>query len=234
MIVALDRGQVTRTQVAAGVVFSREYAVDVVEAGYQALLGRGVDASNPTEAQNVQTLADQKGKLTRVTFEQRMRNGDWRQRKREIYDNGNSAVILPYDAQRQTVLLTRRLRLPIYLQDGLESSVEACAGKLDGEKAETRIIKEMEEELGYRIGTVERLFELYVSPAAVMEKIEYFTCAYSPADKVSEGGGLAEEGEDIEVIEATLEEAVAMIAAGEIIDAKTVVLVHFLTGRVRG
>jgi nudix-type nucleoside diphosphatase (YffH/AdpP family) len=190
--------------------------------------------SQTVRIKDVQTLADQKGKLTRVTFEQRTRSGDWRQRKREIYDNGNSAVILPYDAQRQTVLLTRQLRLPMYLQDGLESSVEACAGKLDDEKAETRIIKEMEEELGYRIGIVERLFELYVSPAAVMEKIEYFTCAYSPADKVSEGGGLAEEGEDIEVIESTLAEAAAMIEAGEIIDAKTVVLVQFLRGRVRG
>jgi nudix-type nucleoside diphosphatase (YffH/AdpP family) len=190
--------------------------------------------SQTVRIKDMQTLADQKGRLTSVTFEQRMRSGDWRQRKREIYDNGNSAVILPYDSQRQTVLLTRQLRLPMYLQDGLESSVEACAGKLDDEKAETRITKEMEEELGYRIGTVERLFELYVSPAAVMEKIEYFTCAYSPADKVSEGGGLAEEGEDIEVIEATLEEAAAMIEAGEIIDAKTVVLVQFLRGRVRG
>jgi nudix-type nucleoside diphosphatase (YffH/AdpP family) len=190
--------------------------------------------SQTVRIKDMQTLADQKGKLTSVTFEQRTRSGDWRQRKREIYDNGNSAVILPYDAQRQTVLLTRQLRLPMYLQDGLESSVEACAGKLDDEKAETRIIKEMEEELGYRIGTVERLFELYVSPAAVMEKIEYFTCAYSPADKVSEGGGLAEEGEDIEVIESTLAKAAAMIEAGEIIDAKTVVLVQFLRGRVRG
>jgi GDP-mannose pyrophosphatase NudK len=190
--------------------------------------------SQTVRIKDMQTVADQKGKLTRVTFEQRTRSGDWRQRKREIYDNGNSAVILPYDAQRQTVLLTRQLRLPMYLQDGLESSVEACAGKLDDEKAETRIIKEMEEELGYRIGTVERLFELYVSPAAVMEKIEYFTCAYSPADKVSEGGGLAEEGEEIEVIEATLAKAAAMIEAGEIIDAKTVVLVQFLRGRVRG
>jgi nudix-type nucleoside diphosphatase (YffH/AdpP family) len=190
--------------------------------------------SQTVRIKDMQTLADQKGKLTSVTFEQRTRSGDWRERKREIYDNGNSAVILPYDAQRQTVLLTRQLRLPMYLQDGLESSVEACAGKLDDEKAETRIIKEMEEELGYRIGTVERLFELYVSPAAVMEKIEYFTCAYSPADKVSEGGGLAEEGEDIEVIEATLAKAAAMIEAGEIIDAKTVVLVQFLRGRVRG
>src|SRR3954452_16562611 len=179
----------------------------------------------------IQTLAQAKGKLTNVTFEQRRRSGDWQQRKREIYDNGNSAVILPYDAQRQTVLLTRQLRLPMYLQDGLESSIEACAGKLDGEKAETRIIKEMEEELGYRIAKVERLFSLYVSPAAVAEKIEFLTCNYSAADKVSEGGGLADEGEDIEVIETTLARAAAMIASGEIIDAKTVILIQHLSDR---
>jgi GDP-mannose pyrophosphatase NudK len=181
----------------------------------------------------IQTLAQAKGKLTNVTFEQRRRSGDWQQRKREIYDNGNSAVILPYDAGRGTVLLTRQLRLPIYLQDGAESSVEACAGKLDGEKAEKRIMKEMEEELGYRVENVERLFELYASPAAIMEKLEFFTCTYSPRDRVSQGGGLAEEGEDVEVVETSLEQAAAMVAAGEIIDAKTVVLIQYLQQRIR-
>ena len=188
--------------------------------------------SQTVRIKSTQTLAQRKGKLMLVTFEQRTRSGEWRERSREIYDNGNSATILPYDAKRKTVLLTRQLRLPIYLQDGLESSVEACAGKLDGEKPETRIVKEMEEELGYRIAKVERLFELYVSPGAVMEKIVFFTCGYSPADKVSEGGGLPEEGEDIEAIETTLKEAAGMIAAGEIIDAKTVILVQFLRERV--
>jgi GDP-mannose pyrophosphatase NudK len=189
--------------------------------------------SETVRIKEMQILAQQKGKLTLVTFEQRTRSGEWRERKREVYDNGNSAAILPYDAERKTVLLTRQLRLPMYLQDGLENSIEACAGKLDGEKPEIRIVKEMEEELGYRIPKVERLFELYVSPASIMEKIVYFTCAYSPADKVSEGGGLPEEGEDIEVIETTLEQAAAMIASGEIIDAKTVVLIQCLGARVR-
>src|SRR6267142_6882149 len=188
--------------------------------------------SQKVRIKSMQTLAQQRGKLTLVTFEQRTRSGEWRERKREVYDNGNSATILPSDAQRKTVLLTRQLRLPMFLQDGLESSIEACAGKLDGETAERRIIGEMEEELGYRIAKVEKLFELYVSPGAIMEKIVFFTCAYSPADKVSEGGGLPEEGEDIEVIETTLEQAAAMIAAGEIIDAKTVILVKFLRERV--
>src|SRR5258707_12521300 len=112
----------------------------------------------------MQTLAHQWGKLALVTLEQRTRSGLWRERTREIYDNGNSAAILPYDPQRGTVLLTRQLRLPIYLQDGLEGSIEACAGKLDGKTTEKRIIEEMEEELGYRSARVELRFELYVRP----------------------------------------------------------------------
>lgn len=182
---------------------------------------------------DVETIAHDKGKLLNVSYEQRRRDGEQQRRKREIYDNGNSAVILPYDPDHKTVLLTRQLRLPVFLQDGTERTVEACAGKLDGEKAEQRIVKEMQEELGYRIAKVQPLFELYVSPAAVMEKISFFTCAYSPADKVSDGGGLKEEGEDIDVVEVTLEKAAAMIATGEIVDAKTVVLVQYLSSRVQ-
>lgn len=182
---------------------------------------------------DIQTLAPHKGKMMSVTFEQGRRDGSWQRRTREVYDNGNSAVVLPYDANRNTVLMTRQFRLPSYLQDGIERAIEACAGKLDGERADRRIVKEIEEELGYRIAKVDRLFELYVSPAVVMEKITFFTCAYSPADKVSEGGGLADEGEDIEVIETTLDKAAAMIAAGEIIDCKTIILVQVLKDRIR-
>ena len=182
---------------------------------------------------DVETIAHNKGKLISVSYEQRRRNGEAQRSQREIYDNGNSAAILPYDPGRKTVLLTRQLRMPIFLQDGIERSVETCAGKLDGETAERRIVKEMEEELGYRVTEVQRLFELYVSPAAIMEKIVFFTCAYSPADKVSDGSGLKGEGEDIEVVETTLPQAAAMIAAGEIIDAKTVVLVQYLINRMQ-
>jgi GDP-mannose pyrophosphatase NudK len=181
---------------------------------------------------DVEIIAHNKGKLVSVSYEQRRRDGEPQRRKREIYDNGNSAVILPYDPDRKTVLLTRQLRLPIFLQDGMERTVEACAGKLDGEEAEQRIVKEMQEELGYKITKVQRLFELYVSPAAIMEKISFFTCTYSPADRVSGGGGLKEEGEDIDVVETPLEEAAAMIATGEIVDAKTVVLIQYLSSRM--
>src|SRR5258707_14664425 len=93
---------------------------------------------------SMQTLAYQRGKLALVTFEQRPRSGEWRERTREVYDNGNSATILPYDPQRRTVLLTRQLRLPMYLQDGLESSIETCAGKLDGETGQRLITEERE------------------------------------------------------------------------------------------
>jgi nudix-type nucleoside diphosphatase (YffH/AdpP family) len=181
---------------------------------------------------DLETLAHDNGKLFSVSYEQRRRDGEQQRRKREIYDNGNSAVILPYDADRQTVLLTRQLRMPVFLQDGIERTLEACAGKLDGEEAERRIVKEMEEELGYRVTKVRRLFELYVSPATIMEKIAFFTCAYSPADKVSDGGGLKDEGEDIEVVETGLREAAAMVASGEIFDAKTVVLIQYLSSRM--
>lgn len=180
----------------------------------------------------IETIAHAKGKLVSVNYEQRRRDGEQQSRTREIYDNGNSAVILPYDSDRKTVLLTRQLRLPIFLQDGKAKTLEACAGKLDGEAPETRIVKEVEEELGYRVTSVERLFELYVSPAAIMEKIVFFTCTYSPADKVSAGGGLKDEGEDIEVVETSLERAAAMIATADIIDAKTVVLIQYLRHRV--
>src|SRR3954447_3664276 len=113
---------------------------------------------SPVRIIDIQTLADAKGKLTSIAFEQHRRDGHRQQRTREVYDNGNSAVVLPYDAARKTVLLTSQLRLPIYLQDGSERSIEACAGKLDGESAETRIVEEIEEELGYRIAKLERLF----------------------------------------------------------------------------
>jgi GDP-mannose pyrophosphatase NudK len=190
--------------------------------------------SETVHIRNIETLVQsKKGKLMSVSYTQRRRDSEQQQRKREIYDSGNSAVVLPYDLARKTVLLTRQLRLPIFLQDGEENVLEACAGKLDGATAEERIRKEIKEELGYRIVEVERLFELYVSPASIMEKTFFFTCSYSPAQRVSGGGGLKEEGEDIEVVEMTLENAAKMVATSQIIDAKTVVLIQYLSARVR-
>lgn len=173
-------------------------------------------------------IAKSKGSLTRVEYAFRTSKGAWKDNTREYYDNGNSAVVLPYDPARKTVLLTRQLRIPPFIQDGIESMVEACAGKLEDEDPETRILKEIEEELGYRIASAEKLFDLYMSPAGFMERITFFLCRYGPSDKVSGGGGLADEGEDIEVIELELAEARKLVARGEIRDAKTVVLLQAL------
>jgi GDP-mannose pyrophosphatase NudK len=192
----------------------------------------------PQSSQSVQidecaTIAKAKGVLTQVRYRFRGHRGEWKENEREIYDNGNSAVALPFDPERSTVLLARQLRMPPFLQDGRESFLEACAGKLEGEDPEKRMIKEIEEELGYRIGKLDRLFELYMSPASFMEKITFFTCRYSPADKVSKGGGLADEGEDIEVTEIDIGKASAMIG-NDIVDAKTVILIQSLNHRLRG
>jgi GDP-mannose pyrophosphatase NudK len=173
-------------------------------------------------------LSQQKATLAKVDYRFRTRQGKWKDHSWEVYDNGDSAVALPHDPRRGTILLTRQLRLPPFLGEGRETMLEACAGKLEGEAAEPRMIKEIEEELGYRIRHLDRLFELYVSPATVMEKITFFSCRYTPADRVSGGGGLANEGEDIEVVELELSEAVALIGSGGIVDAKTVILVQQL------
>ena len=190
----------------------------------------------PRSSQNVlveecATIAKANGVLTQVRYWFRNRRGDWKENKREIYDNGNSAAVLPFDPARGTVLLTRQFRMPPFLRDGRESFIEACAGKLEGETPEKRMIKEIDEELGYRIEKLDRLFELYISPAGFMEKIAFFVCRYTPADKVSEGGGLADEGEDIEVIEVELDKASAMIG-NDIVDAKTVILIQSLNCRL--
>jgi GDP-mannose pyrophosphatase NudK len=139
------------------------------------------------------------------------------------------------------VLLTRQLRLPVFLQNGTERTVEACAGKLDGEQAEQRIVKEMQEELWLQDRESAAIVRALCKSSRDHGKDLVFTCAYSPADKVSDGGGLKEEGEDIDVVETTfidvvettLEGAVAMIATGEIVDTKTVVLIQYLSQRVR-
>jgi GDP-mannose pyrophosphatase NudK len=182
------------------------------------------------ETQDV--VARAKGTLTRIGYRFRDRRGEWKQNTREVYDNGDSAVVLPYDPQRGTILLARQPRIPPFLHDGRETLLEACAGKLEGEAAEPRMVKEIEEELGYRINRLDRLFELYMSPAGFMENITFFACSYSPSDRVSKGGGLAQEGEDIEVVEIEFRKAVSMIGTGEIADAKTVILLQHLELRL--
>ena len=165
--------------------------------------------------------------LRSFTFDYLGNDGEWSEQRREVYDRGNGATILLRDETRDTVLLTRQFRLPAYLNghpDGM--LLEAPAGLLDGDDPETAIRREAEEETGVRVGEVRRLFEVFMSPGSVTERVHFFAAPYARADRVAAGGGVAAEGEDIEVVELKLAEAIAMIERGEIVDGKTVLLLR--------
>lgn len=177
---------------------------------------------------SVELLSDDWAKLTKTTFDYRRNDGVWETQIRQTYDRGDGAAILPFDRERSTVLLVRQFRYPAFVTGHPEPLVEACAGLLDQHDPETAIRKEAEEELGYRLRAVRRLYAPYTSPGSVTERLTFFVADYTPADRISAGGGAADEGEDIEVLEMTLEEALAGIRDGSIIDAKTIMLIQHL------
>lgn len=166
--------------------------------------------------------------LKKITFERTTRNGSAQRQAREVYDRGNGATILLYDPARRTVVLTRQFRLPAFMNGHSGYLIETAAGLLDDASPEERIRLEAEEETGYRIGTVEPVFEAFMSPGSVTERLHFFMAPYSAADRIGAGGGLAEEGEDIEVLELGYDAAFAMIASGEIADGKTIMLLQQL------
>lgn len=177
---------------------------------------------------SVEILSDDWAKLTKTTFDYRRSDGTWETQIRQTYDRGDGAVILPFDRERSTVLLVRQFRYPAFVTGHPEPLIEACPGLLDDHDPETAIRKEAEEELGYRLRDVRRLYAPYMSPGSVTERLSFFTADYTPADRVSDGGGAADEGEDIEVLEITLDEALAQIRDDRIIDAKTIMLIQHL------
>lgn len=177
---------------------------------------------------SVEILSDDWARLTKTTFDYRRNDGVWETQIRQTYDRGNGAVILPFDRERSTVLLVRQFRYPAFVTGHPEPLVEACAGLLDNHDPETAIRKEAEEELGYHLRDVRRLYTPYMSPGSVTERLTFFIADYTPADRISDGGGAADEGEDIEVLEMTLDEAMAQIRDGAIIDAKTIILIQHL------
>lgn len=166
--------------------------------------------------------------LNKVTFDFLRKDGVWITQKREVYDRGNGAGILLYNREQKTIILTRQFRLPSYL-NGNETGmmIEVCAGLLDQDQPEQCIIRETEEETGYRIKSVQKILETFVSPGAVTEILHLFVGEYDETMKVNEGGGLEHEQEEIEVIEIPFDEAFNMIATGEIKDAKTIILLQY-------
>jgi nudix-type nucleoside diphosphatase (YffH/AdpP family) len=167
------------------------------------------------------------GLLERLKIEIKRFDGGLQTQAREVYDTGDGAAILLYDPARSTVTLVRQFRLPPYLKEGRDSMIEVCAGRLEGVDAETRIAREVEEETGIKVRQPRRLFEGYSSPGAFCEKITFFVAEYAASDKIGAGGGVKHEGEDIEVLEPTLDQALTMIERGEIIDTKTILLLHY-------
>lgn len=175
---------------------------------------------------NTQTLSDDWYTLKKYTFALQRQNGEWQQQNREVYDRGNGATILLYNRQQRTVILTRQFRFPVYVNGHDGMLIEAAAGLLDNMDPENRIKAEAEEETGFRISHVEKVFEAYMSPGSVTEKLYFYIAEYQAEDRTGAGGGIEAEGEDIEVLEMTLEEALAAIESGLIVDAKTIMLLY--------
>ncbi len=177
----------------------------------------------------LKVLSDSWYTLRRATFDIQGRDGSWSTQHREAYDRGNGATILLRDTTRDTVLLTRQFRLPAYLNghpDGM--LLETPAGLLDPDdaSAEAAIRREAEEETGYRVDQVTRIGEYFMSPGSVTERVAFFTGSYRAGERASQGGGVASEGEEIELVEVMLAEAIAMVGRGEIVDGKTVLLLR--------
>jgi GDP-mannose pyrophosphatase NudK len=166
--------------------------------------------------------------LRKYTFDYQRADGSWERQAREAYDRGNGAVILLYNQEKQTVVLTRQFRLPTYTNSNdTGMMIEACAGLLDKDNPEECIKRETEEETGYKVSSVKKIFEAYMSPGSVTEILYFFVAEYSDDMKVSDGGGCATEQENIEVMEIPFKEAVQMVADGEINDAKTIMLIQY-------
>jgi nudix-type nucleoside diphosphatase (YffH/AdpP family) len=174
-------------------------------------------------------LSDNWYTLKKYTYEILKQDGIRQIQTREVYDRGNGAVILLYNQEFKTVILTRQFRLPSFVNGNKKGVlIEACAGLLDQDNPEEAIKRETEEETGYRIKDVRKIFDSYMSPGSVSEILYFFIAEYTPSMKVHEGGGIEHEQEDIEVLEISFDKAYGMIATGEIRDAKTIMLLQYV------
>ena len=191
-------------------------------------VGRDLTGNPDVEIEAVDVTSDGWHVLRRTTFLYRRRDGRWVRQERETYDRGNGATILLYDLERRSVLLTSQFRFPAYVNghpDGI--LIEAAAGLLDGDSPEEAVRREVAEELGVTVGDPRPVFELFMSPGSVTERVHFFVAPWSPADMTGDGGGVESEGEDIAPIELPFDDAIRMIEDGRIADAKTVILLQW-------
>jgi GDP-mannose pyrophosphatase NudK len=177
---------------------------------------------------NTEVLSDNWYVLRKITFEYQKPNGTWEMQSREAYDRGNGATILLYNKISKTVILTKQFRMPTYI-NGNETGmlIEACAGLLDLDNPEDCIRRETEEETGYKVSDVRKVFEAYMSPGSVTEILYFFVAEYSKEMKVGEGGGLEHDQENIEVLELPFDQCLSMMSDGQIKDAKTIMLLQY-------
>jgi GDP-mannose pyrophosphatase NudK len=176
----------------------------------------------------VEVLSDNWYVLRKGTYDYLRRDGSWQRQNREAYDRGNGAAILLFNRARRTVILTRQFRYPTFTNGNADGMlIEACAGLLDEDDPAACVRREAEEETGYRVRDVHKVFEAYMSPGSVTERLYFFVGEYEPRDQISAGGGDHREGEDIEVLELPFVEALAMIDSGAICDAKTIMLLQY-------
>jgi nudix-type nucleoside diphosphatase (YffH/AdpP family) len=191
-------------------------------------VGRDLDGNPRVRVRDVEVLAAAWHVLRRTTLDYRGDDGSWSTQQRETYDRGNGATVLLYDPDRRTVLLTRQFRFPVYVNDHPDGMLlETAAGLLDDDDPATAIRREAAEETGVEIGELQHVFDVYMSPGSVTERIHFFAAAYDPASRVSAGGGLADEGEEIDVVELDIDQALSMIRNGRIQDAKTIMLLQW-------
>jgi nudix-type nucleoside diphosphatase (YffH/AdpP family) len=194
--------------------------------------GRDLDRNPDVVVRDVEVTSDGWHVLRRTTFDYRRRDGRWETQQRETYDRGNGATILLYDPDRRTVLVTRQFRLPAYVNDHPDGMlIEAAAGLLDDQDPETAIRRETEEELGVAIGEPQHIYDVYMSPGSVTERLHFYAAPYTPAARAGTGGGVAAEGEDIEVLELDYGRALAMVEDGRIADGKTIMLLYWAAVR---
>lgn len=168
------------------------------------------------------------GTLKKAVFDFRRRDGEWLTQTREIFDHGDGAAVIPHDPVRDTVLLVRQFRFAAYSPECDGMLIEACAGLLDADDPEGAVRREAEEELGVRLAHVQRLYTAFMSPGSLTERLFFFSAEYSLDDRISCGGGVEDEAEDIEVLEMTLSEAFEAVADGRIVDAKTIMLLQYI------
>ncbi|HDR2706297.1 TPA: NUDIX domain-containing protein [Enterobacter mori] len=175
-----------------------------------------------------ETLSDNWYILKKFTFNKRRRDGEWQRQSREVYDRGNGATILLYNRDKKTIILTRQFRFPVFINGHEGDLIEAAAGLLDNMDPESRIKAEAEEETGFTVSRVEKIFEAYMSPGSVTEKLYFYLAEYHSQDQTGKGGGIKSEGEDIDVLEVTLDEALHGIETGQIVDGKTIMLIYHI------